>query len=239
MRSTIISSYEFVHQKSIQYNIDDSHNHEHSKEVLYYAHKIVNHLISKKNKISESDIHIITQCCLLHDMIDAKYYDFTNDLLFHLKYLYQDEYMIQIMMKIMRTISYSKTFIDNKIRFPEWIDESEYKTVYHIVREADLLSSYNLSRMIQYRLNRFPSMTDAEIRHDVIDLYHERMKRLVDRRFFYHGYSEEYARNLEKMSSQQISLIESIPLRKNLDSLRTIPKNMYIHNIADEWQLLI
>lgn len=232
--SSLISSYQFVTQKSRIYKIDNSHNQVHSKEVLFWANQIIQPLI-KTIPFSSSDIDIITQSCLLHDMIDHKYHDLTDQVVQHLKSscAFSDT-EIDIMIQIMKSISYSKTVSKDGIIFPPWVELSEYKTLYHIVREADLLSSYNIARMIEYRLAKFPSMTDYEIRNDVIRFYHHRMKQLVPHKIFHHKHSEDLAIHLDTISSLRLPLVKFIPLDGNLDILRII-HDIPIHYLIDIW----
>lgn len=231
--SLLISSYQFVTHKSRIHKIDNSHNQIHSKEVLFWANRIIQPLV-KTTSFSSSDIDIITQCCLLHDMIDHKYHDLTSEVVKHLQSCKFSEKDIDVMMRIMNSISYSKIVSKNRITFPEWVEHSEHKILYHIVREADLLSSYNIARMIEYRLAKFPLMTDYEIRNDVIRFYHHRMKQLVPNKFFYNKHSEDLAIHLDTISSLRIPLVKFISLTGNLDILRIV-SDIPIHYLIDLW----
>jgi HD superfamily phosphodiesterase len=130
-------SLRFVKDYSHLKNIDKSHNQHHSLEVLFWSSDIIQH---SGKTLSASDCIIISESCILHDMIDKKYNGQKQEVEHYLLKKYGQEKEVEITMKMMDTISYSKTFVNNTVHFPEWLQEStEYNDAYHIVRESDLL----------------------------------------------------------------------------------------------------
>ena len=61
---------------------------------------------------------------------------------------------------------------------PEFLHNHTHRRVYHYIRNADLLSSYNLRRAFLYHYYKYPYLPFEEIIKDVITLYYNRMKKL-------------------------------------------------------------
>lgn len=225
--SPLHSSYELAQKLSIKGNIDNSHNHEHSKEVLYWSIEIMERL---PYTLSALEVSMVGHCSLLHDFMDAKYVDFSKEIRAHLLSFYENKY-VDVMMNIMGTMSYSKIVShDGEVCFPDWISMSAFATVFHIIREADLLSSYNIARMVEYRLynkNYYISFEpNCSMEHSIIKeiekLYFNRMDKLVERKLFVHKSSHELATAIATVSKIKLSLLNSVDLHKNLDILRIV-----------------
>jgi hypothetical protein len=124
-------------------------------------------------------------------------------------------------------MSYSKVMEHG---FPQWcLDLSlNYTMIYHVVREADLLSSYNLARMIEYRkYNKKMSIknyTDTMIRKEMVDLYDIRMGKLIPNGLFVHPSSRERASQLDGIAQLRLLLLPSLDISTSsqLDILRNI-----------------
>lgn len=138
-------AFQFVIQTSEKYHIDESHGLKHSMDVLHLANKIYNHeLETRPFLINQKEI--IFTACILHDMCDSKYnleIDGLVEINKHMK-THMSEENLKIVSQIISTMSYSKV---KKNGFP---DLQEYQLAYHIVREADLLSAYDIDRCIIY-----------------------------------------------------------------------------------------
>lgn len=213
----ILNSLNLVKDYSIKYNIDKSHNEHHSKEVLFWALDIME---SEQKKYSKSEINIIIQSCILHDLADHKY---TYDDEFVKSYLsdLHNDIEIETIMNIINTMSYSKTFKNNMIVFPYWIKESIYSECFHVTREADLLSSYNIARMIEYRKNQ--DMSDEFIKKEVPIFYYSRMAKLTENNFFVHNWSKKRANELDSIARLKLNAIQNHNLLlDNLDYFRFI-----------------
>jgi len=144
--SQLIKFVSFVTKK---YNIDESHGLYHGMIVLNnaydcYKHEVINNEYLKKQE------HIILVSALLHDMCDKKYMC-PHEGLIQINNLLDDLLTIEdkhIILLIISTMSYSTV---KKNGFPEL---NEYQLAYHIVREADLLASYDFDRCMIYNINR-------------------------------------------------------------------------------------
>jgi hypothetical protein len=142
-------AFKYVIDTSIKYNIDESHSLKHSMNVLQNANNIFKSESIHKPYLNEQK-DIIYVSSIIHDMCDKKYMnelDGINEIKTHFKnFLPQDK--INIISYIISTMSYSKVKSNG---FPNL---GEYQTAYHIVREADLLSSYDIDRCIIYGMKR-------------------------------------------------------------------------------------
>lgn len=227
--NTFRSSYELAKKLSQIGCIDNSHNHEHSKEVLFWSIEIIERL---PYQLTQLELSMIGECALLHDFMDSKYMNFKHQVRSHLSLYYKEE-DVNIMMNIMKTMSYSKIVLpDGTVCFPEWVEMSPFSHVFHVVREADLLSSYNIARMIEFRIYNqnhqkkivlLPkqSMEDA-IKQEVRELYFERMDKLIGRNLFVHKSTADLAKHLAEISKMKLELLTSFNLNRNLDIFRII-----------------
>jgi len=211
--TTLHDSYLLAESLGKYADIDDSHNHIHSKEVLFWACEI---LENEKLQLSSDEILFIGRCALLHDLMDHKYTDFSDVVHRHLRQ-YHTQSDTERMMKVMSEMSYSKIVDKNGIvTMPLNADH-----VFHVVREADLLSSYNIARMIEFRL-RNQTMTRSEIIRDVLSLYHERMAKLIERRLFVFPSSEKIATSLDMICKLRLPLLYDMDIYRHLDILRFV-----------------
>ena len=141
-------SLNYVINTTYRLNIDESHGLKHSLEVLHYAEEIYNSEVIKYPFL-EKQREIIYTSAILHDMCDKKYMDQEKGIEMiknHMK-IHMNNDQLEIMDKIISTMSYSTV---KKNGFPEL---GEYQLAYHIVREADLLSAYDIDRCLIYSMN--------------------------------------------------------------------------------------
>lgn len=214
----LYSSYQMVKQYSQAANIDNSHNHNHAKEVLFWAQKIIE---KHPKKLLKRDILCIGQISLLHDLIDPKYHDFSQEVQEHLE-RYHAPFEVDIMMKVMKSMSYRKTFHGNKVFFPAWLEDSPFFEIYHIPREADLLASYDVARMVEFRRAKSPFLNSTDGIQECIELFENRMSKLLSNGFFVHSQTVELASSLEKISKLKMELLPTVYEYKNLDILRIV-----------------
>jgi hypothetical protein len=194
----------FVSFTSTKYAVDESHGLGHSMDVLVNAHAIYSSEVLK-NPILKSQERIIYTSASIHDMCDKKYMDpdegiqsiesFLND-----KITKPEIYMTK---QIISTMSYSKVKING---FPEL---NEYQLAYHIVREADLLSAYDVDRCIIYNMNRLggdlmTAFTDAK------NIFENRVFKHFDDGLFITDYSKEKGKELEIQAYKRIEHWEKI-----------------------------
>lgn len=229
----LFPSYLLVNKLSQIGNIDNSHNSNHSKEVLFWSHEIIKSL---PFKLPKKDLLMVGQCAILHDLVDPKYTDFSKEVEKHLKQ-YHTPYDVHFMMKIMNTMSYSKIVSSEGIvHFPDWLIYSPFANAFHITREADLLSSYNIARMIEYR-QQSGIYTNDQIKKESIELYHDRMEKLIARRLFVFDTTIHLAKSLQQIGKLKLELLPSLDIDDNLDILRIV-NYISIHDLIYKFEQL-
>lgn len=181
----INKSLTLIEKHCNKYNIDESHNHIHSKEVLNYGIELIN----SAGNFTEDEIKISLLGCLFHDTIDHKYLGKDLDLdniLYNLFLSLNNKTINNSIMNItsffIKNMSYSKTTLskNNSIVFelPEVVKEHPYIRSYHIMRNADLLSSYNLKRALIYSSIKKNLKSRTELFYELEDFYRKRISLL-------------------------------------------------------------
>lgn len=190
----------FIQATTLKNNIDESHGLSHSMNVLHYSNQIYQSLVPLHSFLKPQKPVIYT-AALIHDMCDKKYIveqDGINEIQSFLTYkLSQSE--IGAIENIISTMSYSKV---KKQGYPNLGD---YQMAYHIVREADLLTAYDIDRSIIYHLNKSPG--------DFKDSY-QNARALFDNRVLQHHndnlFISEYSKKMgNELHSQALKKIES------------------------------
>lgn len=177
-------------------------------EVFKYANNILK-VEKDKYPIVEEQKDIIFISSIIHDMCDKKYLDEKkglNEIKMYFKdYLTYEK--IDIIGKIISSMSYSKVKING---FP---DLGEYQAAYHIVRESDLLSSYDIDRCIMFgihceKLEYFDAVNRAEY------LFSDRVLNYIKDGLFLTEYSKYESLNLHIKAVINLKELES--LKKNI-----------------------
>lgn len=185
----------YILTKSTDYHIDYSHDINHSWRV-----KELGFLIAKNDYfLSKKQQEVLYLSCMLHDMCDSKYTPMVQAILDISNFLKTkcDVSMITHdgVMNIITSMSYSKIVQpDGSVQFPQWLwNERNFKDVYHITREADLLSSYELKRMIHYKHEKLGMIYSSDIYKDVLETIDQRMSRLLEKNLFISPTSKKIA----------------------------------------------
>ena len=162
--------FAFVLMMSKKYNIDQSHSEGHSMQVLRYAEENMKSQLVMFPYLEDQTDVIIT-ASVLHDMCDKKYMNQEEGAKEIAQFLKMEVKMspkeVHYTKKIMETMSYSTV---KKNGYP---DMGEYEMAYHIVREADLLASYDFDRSIIYHLNRGNDLTSSY--YNALQIFYERV----------------------------------------------------------------
>lgn len=195
---------QFVQLTSMKYGIDESHGLSHSMNVLYYANQIYQSLVPTHSKLKAQEPVIFTSA-LIHDMCDNKYIKQQTGLdkiQSFLKYKFSS-HEISTIENIITTMSYSKVKIDG---FP---DLGDYQIAYHIVREADLLTAYDIDRSIIYHLNKSKNenmnVGDFEVSYqNARDLFDKRVLQHHNNNLFVTEYSKKKGAELHEQALERI-----------------------------------
>jgi HD superfamily phosphodiesterase len=146
LHSNIINAaFQYVINTSKKHNIDESHALKHSMAVFHYANKIV-HSEFPNNRFLEQHADIISVSAIVHDMCDKKYVNEANGIIEMDNFMkdYMNPHQLEMVTNIVSTMSYSTVKSNGYPNF------EAYQLAYHIVREADLLTAYDIDRCIIY-----------------------------------------------------------------------------------------
>ena len=185
----------FVQQKCELYNIDASHNLHHSHQVEHLAS-----VIAKRDyHLNTRQKEILYLSSMLHDMCDRKYTPRVQAILdisnFLVKRCYTPMMTHDAVLEIVTSMSYSQIVKPcGSVVYPDWLDEMpEWAEVFHIVREADLLTSYDLKRMVHYKHDKLGFHYPSDIYDDVVQTVERRMSKLLSKGLFVSSSSKKIA----------------------------------------------
>ena len=162
--------FAFVLMMSKMYNIDTSHSEGHSMEVLRYADENYRSQLDMFPYLAQQT-NVIYSAAVLHDMCDKKYMD-QNEGVKEIEQFLKGQALlteeeVHYTKKIMETMSYSTV---KKNGFP---DLGKYQMAYHVVREADLLTSYSFDRAMIYHMNKGNNLTTSY--QNALQIFYERV----------------------------------------------------------------
>ena len=197
-------SFNYVVKTSDFYKIDESHALKHSMEVYGFAKRIYESELIK-NPYLETQRDIIYMAAIGHDMCDKKYMNEREGIEKYKEYLsgLMPENELKIMGEIIGTMSYSKV---KENGYPEL---GEYQLAYHIVREADLLSAYDIDRCIMFRMFR-DNIEYGEALIDAVELFDNRVFRMRQDKLFITNYSKRESLKLHKNAKKNVENLNEI-----------------------------
>ena len=183
-------SFKYVIQTSQMYNIDESHSLRHSMDVFHFAKEIYQDEIYKSPFLKE-DQNIIFASAILHDMCDKKYMNEQEGIQKIEKYMTPllTKKELDITKKIISTMSYSTV---SKNGYP---DLGLHNLAYHIVRESDLLSAYDVERCFIYQMIHENYNYDESFRK-VKELFDSRVLKYREKNLFLTDYSKKKSEEL-------------------------------------------
>lgn len=189
--------FHYVKFRSGILNIDESHAVGHSMNVLHHAHNIYINSLHMYPILKEQEPIIYTSS-IIHDMCDGKYTNVTDGLrniheFLNYKMPIKDIHVIE---DIITKMSYSYV---KQHGFPEL---GKYQMAYHIVREADLLSSYDMNRAIIYKM--YDGLTVEASMIDSYNLFNNRVLKYLDDGLFITDYSKRKAEEMQQEAIQQM-----------------------------------
>ena len=199
--------FTFVLYMSNKYKIDTSHSEIHSMDVLHFANSIYESEISLY-PILKQQTDVIYTAAVLHDMCDKKYMDTDEGLDEIQKYFGNkiDEDELYHAKNIMKTMSYSYV---KKNGYP---DLGDYQMAYNLVREADLLSSYDFDRSIIYHLNKGNTLTESY--SNALDLFENRVFKYNSDKLLTYDYSIRISKILTSQAHSRINSWNRILFKK-------------------------
>ena len=206
LSSIVNAAFNYVIYTSNKFGIDESHSLKHSMEVFHLANKIYDSEVIIHPYLLEQK-EIISVSAIIHDMCDKKYmneeFGITEMKSFMSNYLNSDD--IEVVSKIVSTMSYSKVKLHG---FP---DLKNYQLAYHIVREADLLSAYDIDRCIIFGIMRENiEYTDSLFR--AVNLFNDRVLKYRSDNLFITDFSKKYSKILHDNALKNTQNIQNMIL---------------------------
>ena len=196
--------FNFVMITSKLFNIDETHALKHSMDVYYFSNKIYESELAN-NTFLINHKKIIDTSAILHDMCDKKYMDEKIGLTKISEYMKGkiSDSELDISLKIISTMSYSTV---KKNGFPEL---GEHQLAYDIVREADLLASYDFDRCIMYQMYKNndsyeDSFTNAK------KVFENRVLKYNEDKLFKTDYSIKLSNKLHNSALRRINNLSKI-----------------------------
>lgn len=176
--------FTFILMMSSKYNIDTSHSEKHSMDVLHFVNE------NYRSQLDEfpylhNQLNVIYTSAVLHDMCDKKYMYQENgvkEIEKFLKYSLKPEELYYTK-RIIETMSYSNV---KKNGYP---DLGNYQIAYHIVREADLLASYDFDRSIIYNMHKGNNLITSY--NNALELFNNRVFNYNTNKLFLSNYAQQ------------------------------------------------
>lgn len=194
----------FIKSTCILFQIDESHGFDHSMKTLLWSLKI-----TKDMTITNHESQVIKIACLLHDMCDKKYMDEMFGA-YRIKLFLMDlklnQLIIEDILFIITTMSYSKVI---KNGYPNFDGDESLEKCYHIVRNSDLLESYDPERCIAYHIIRCNGTREEGILK-MVDIFETRILRLIENGYINIQSAKEYA---TKLHDKAITQLETYKLK--------------------------
>ena len=206
LHSNIINAaFQYVINTSKKHNIDESHALKHSMDVFHYANKIV-HAEFPNNRFLEQQTDIISASAIVHDMCDKKYVNENNGIIDMDNFMkdYMNSHQREMVSNIVSTMSYST------VKSKGYPDLGAYQLAYHIVREADLLTGYDIDRCIIYGMMK-ENLSYTNALQRAVELFEHRALKYRSDNLFITNYSKQESLILH---NQCLKNIESLSKRK-------------------------
>ena len=192
----------FVQYSTIKHKIDESHALGHSMNVLYYAQQIYNKEVLKIPLLRTQE-QVIYSAAMIHDLYDRKYPAPTMPSIRTLLQFKLKTHDIDAVEQIVNTMSYSKVKEDG---YPKL---GKYQQAYHIVREADLLASYDFDRTMIYHM--FHKTDDVfNTFKESKEFFENRVQKYEQQSIFLTDYGKSKSRELRIKSIEQIKSWNSV-----------------------------
>ena len=200
--------FHYIALTSNKFTIDESHAILHSLNTLVHSSNMLREEMVTKPFLKNQE-RVIHTAALLHDMVDHKYVDNPENAMLRMRSYFRRDFSpneLEVIQKIITTCSYTKV---KKQGFPNL---GEYQTAYHIVREADILCSYDFDRAMTYMLykNRdmskiIPNGCTFETAYlNSCRFFNERVFTQIDDQLFFIPYSQRLAPKLHESAKERI-----------------------------------
>jgi hypothetical protein len=176
-------------------------------DVLHFAHE---NYLSQLDMFPylEEQTNVIYSAAILHDMCDKKYMN-QDEGVKEIEYFLKDKLTkeeIYYTKRIMETMSYSTV---KRHGYPRRM--GQYEMAYHVVREADLLSSYDFDRSMIYHMNKGNNLVTSY--YNALDLFYTRVFNYNTDKLLISDYSQKMSVPLSIKATKQMQRWNKIILK--------------------------
>lgn len=202
--------FKYVITATAKYSIDESHGLSHSMDILRFSNSIFKEELIINPSIKPAE-RIVYVSAILHDMCDKKYMN-ENDGIKEIEYFLEDKLLpqeIDVTKRIISTMSYSTV---KKNGFPQL---NEFQPAYNIVREADLMASYDFERSMIYHM-RTANLGINAAYGNARELFKNRVLKYIDDDLYFTSYAKRESYELHINAMKQMMQWDSIVNNKNL-----------------------
>lgn len=211
---------DFIREKCASHRIDYSHGLHHSREVAALGE----HIARNDYRLTSVQKETLYLACMLHDMCDAKYMTPREQAILDVSSFLRNRCGVPMtvhdgVLEVITQMSYSQTVSDDgRVGFPRWIEDNKtLRDVYHTTREADLLTSFDIKRMIHYKHEKLGLLYPCDIYDDIFSTVEERMSKLLERGLFLSPTAKKLAARLHNEL-----MTEMLPALTEDDIYRTL-----------------
>lgn len=205
--------FRFVQLIVNAYGIDGSHDITHAMDVMALTVRIMMEC-DECVEMTKEERRMAIIAALLHDTVDKKYMDEKEGVLRVRKILKDDltEKQINVICEIISTMSYSKIMAKRRqaqkkgetiTGFPTDKQEA-WMRIYHVVRQADLLSAYRVQRCVLYNQTKYVGETWEETKERVRQVFTDRILRHRDDGLLIWKWTEQKGKELEERAKEEI-----------------------------------
>jgi hypothetical protein len=154
-------------------------------DVFHYANKIVKSECPN-NQFLEQQSDIISVSAIVHDMCDKKYVDERAGIIEMDTFMkdYMNTEKREMVSNIVNTMSYST------VKSNGYPNLGAYQFAYHIVRESDLLTAYDVERTIIYGMMKEKLSYSAALQR-ALELFEHRVLKYRSDNLFVTDYSKQ------------------------------------------------
>jgi len=186
----IDAAFDCVRNLCVRYNIDESHAMKQSMVALFHTTQSYEFHVARHPYLVPQKV-VLFVAAIVHDMCDVKYVDQLVGLRAIYEYLHPflSPEDFNAMALIITTMTY------DTVREKGFPNMNDWQLGYHIVREADLLSAYDIDRCILYGIYH-ENMTYGEALVNGTNVFQNRVLRYIEDGLFITEYGVATAHDL-------------------------------------------
>lgn len=171
----------FVFDKCDQYRIDYSHDLHHS----HMVHELGSLIADRDYYFSKKQREMLYLSCMLHDMCNPDYTPRTQSILEISNFLQKKCGVSAVVHDAVTSIITTMSYHDYEDQLPPWfLKEKDVRDVYRVANEANLLTCYNLKRLIHYKREKEGLIYSSDIYHGLHETIDTRISKMLEKDLF-------------------------------------------------------